>query len=578
MSDQTLYKYDVFISYSHDDRDWVRKELLPRLEQAGLKVIIDYRDFVIGMPSLVNIETAVDNSRYTLVVLTPAWLESQWAEFEGLLVSTRDPAGRKRKLIPLMLEPCQQLPPRIAMLTYADFTVPSQRDTEMERLLKSIGPPESLLSLQSPEKEPSDTALRRIDAATPSHAQVGQRIDLLVQVRFPDSPLLGIEEWSTTQRPSAIEQTSEPVDLQFPVDPRTGKPSPARLEIRVVAPDFRIEGAAQQVIWVPPDRNSAKVAFLLTATVLGNCRINVEVYSSDQVYLGTVPVETAVGEMAVSPTANVANLFLFVVVAGQETSDIAPELVPQPTKKGVFPQILRDPMWQGIAAVVGILACIAAWFVVPEFRQIVGLGQPTSLPTPTADVISTAAAIPTGTPAGTPEFTPVSFSTGTPIPTDVPTITDTQPTTSLSTQSLTPEVSATSATGEPEIITIFAGKDSLTVYVPANVTSSLQDLNLEHRTNEQVERYFFADSDGFAPYIDGTVSEPFCLHLERAGSNAPFSLECRFAHRPTVGLPDGSIFWWDEFGSSTKTLFANLGTERLGICAAGFSRCSIEIP
>jgi len=118
---QAEYWYDAFISYSHVDTEWVQSELLPQLEKAGLKVCIDSRDFEIGVPSLVNMERAVDNSRHTLIVLTPAWVESQWTEFESLLAGTSDPAGRRRRLIPLMLKPCT-LPTRIAMLTYADFT------------------------------------------------------------------------------------------------------------------------------------------------------------------------------------------------------------------------------------------------------------------------------------------------------------------------------------------------------------------------------------------------------------------------------------------------------------------------
>ena len=50
MSDQGNYRYDVFISYSHTDRAWVWEELLPRLEQIGLRVCIDNRDFEIGTP------------------------------------------------------------------------------------------------------------------------------------------------------------------------------------------------------------------------------------------------------------------------------------------------------------------------------------------------------------------------------------------------------------------------------------------------------------------------------------------------------------------------------------------------
>jgi TIR domain len=141
------YRYDVFISYSHCDRVWVQETLLPQLESAGLRVCIDYRDFIIGTPTLINIEQVVDTSRHTLIVLTPAWVESEWTQLESLLVGTADPAARQRRLIPLLLKPCQ-CPSRIAALTHADFTQPEQHATEFTRLLgqlrRNTAPPPSL--------------------------------------------------------------------------------------------------------------------------------------------------------------------------------------------------------------------------------------------------------------------------------------------------------------------------------------------------------------------------------------------------------------------------------------------------
>ncbi len=48
MPDPTAFTYDVFISYSHKDSEWVLRTLLPRLEQARLKVCVDKRDFRAG--------------------------------------------------------------------------------------------------------------------------------------------------------------------------------------------------------------------------------------------------------------------------------------------------------------------------------------------------------------------------------------------------------------------------------------------------------------------------------------------------------------------------------------------------
>jgi hypothetical protein len=48
MSEPAANIYDVFVSYSHDDEEWVENTLLERLEAAGLRVCIDFRDFAPG--------------------------------------------------------------------------------------------------------------------------------------------------------------------------------------------------------------------------------------------------------------------------------------------------------------------------------------------------------------------------------------------------------------------------------------------------------------------------------------------------------------------------------------------------
>jgi WD40 repeat protein len=159
MTGQAEYQYDVFISYSHTDKEWVHGWLLPRLEAASLRVCIDF-DFDVGVPSLVNMERAVDNSRRTLLVLTPAWVESEWTEFETLLTQTTDPAARRRRLLPLLLQPCQP-PHRIAMLTYADFSQEEEWESQLQRVvaavrgelrLRDVGP--QLSRLWKPEEAP----------------------------------------------------------------------------------------------------------------------------------------------------------------------------------------------------------------------------------------------------------------------------------------------------------------------------------------------------------------------------------------------------------------------------------------
>jgi DNA-binding response OmpR family regulator len=131
------FAYHVFVSYSSSDRDWVTGWLWPRLQAAGLNVCIDVNSFELGAFLVNEMERAVIQSCKTLLVLTPAYFESGWAEFENILAQTSDPAARKRRLLPIILKSCR-LPARISALNCLDFTSPENHDQQLDRLLASI--------------------------------------------------------------------------------------------------------------------------------------------------------------------------------------------------------------------------------------------------------------------------------------------------------------------------------------------------------------------------------------------------------------------------------------------------------
>ena len=152
ITDPTEYSYDVFISYSHTDRAWVRGELLPRLEAAGSYACIDFRDFQPGVPSVKEMRRGVETSRKTLLILTPAYLESAWAEFEHLMLQTLDPANRERRLIPLLKTKCE-LPLEIRYLTYVNFADPEDLDIAWTQLLTALGAPPVQEAPEEPTRE-----------------------------------------------------------------------------------------------------------------------------------------------------------------------------------------------------------------------------------------------------------------------------------------------------------------------------------------------------------------------------------------------------------------------------------------
>ncbi len=143
------FQYDAFISYSHRDEEWVTGILLPALEKAGLRVCIDFRDFVAGKAALLNMQDAAKKSKHMLLVLTQAWIDSEWTLYESLLMRTSDPAGLQRRTIPLRLQSCE-IPEFISMLTWVDFTRPDRHDIAWRQLLTALGAPPIV---EAPAKE-----------------------------------------------------------------------------------------------------------------------------------------------------------------------------------------------------------------------------------------------------------------------------------------------------------------------------------------------------------------------------------------------------------------------------------------
>jgi hypothetical protein len=114
--------YDVFISYSHKDSDWVVNTLLPKLESHGFKVIIDFRDFRSGSFSVDEMQRAVEESRHTLLVLSDDYVKSEWTKFENVMAQTLDPGAIQRIVIPVLHKDCV-IPLRLKVLAYRNLKI-----------------------------------------------------------------------------------------------------------------------------------------------------------------------------------------------------------------------------------------------------------------------------------------------------------------------------------------------------------------------------------------------------------------------------------------------------------------------
>lgn len=138
--------YDLFVVHADADRAWVDGYLRHALGvEAGR--LITPRGFELGAPIPAEFERAVTGSRYTAVVLSPAFLTDRWAELGEQLVSFTSVEGGQSRLVTLTLHPCQP-PARLRFRVGLDCTDWTQWDDQAARLRELLGraepPPEVL--------------------------------------------------------------------------------------------------------------------------------------------------------------------------------------------------------------------------------------------------------------------------------------------------------------------------------------------------------------------------------------------------------------------------------------------------
>ena len=132
-------EYDVFLSYRHHepDKTWVRKTLYPKLQEAGVRACIDFRDFRLGEAIITEMERAVIGSRYTLAILTPKYLEGNFAEFENLIAQHLSLEESAQRLLLVLREPCQPSL-RLRYKLWLEMTNDVEFEENFPRLVETI--------------------------------------------------------------------------------------------------------------------------------------------------------------------------------------------------------------------------------------------------------------------------------------------------------------------------------------------------------------------------------------------------------------------------------------------------------
>jgi len=133
--------YRVFLSHSSKDKDFVR-ELYRRLTRDGVSCFFDIESIGWGQNWVRALERALDECEFIVLVLSPDFCNSEWVEVERTSSIADDPTGLRRKVRPLMLRPCRDLPtfPRFLRQAQAiDVSTSADFEANYPRICRELG-------------------------------------------------------------------------------------------------------------------------------------------------------------------------------------------------------------------------------------------------------------------------------------------------------------------------------------------------------------------------------------------------------------------------------------------------------
>jgi hypothetical protein len=136
-------QYDVFVSYSGADGEWVHTVLVPYLTGCGLSVITQ-KKFEPGLPITDNMNGAIVQSRFTIPVLSPEYMESNFTKSELRIARDKDVREGTFTILPIVLRPCPDLPSGVKEVTYVTLYDALIVEDELKRVVDRIGPPLAL--------------------------------------------------------------------------------------------------------------------------------------------------------------------------------------------------------------------------------------------------------------------------------------------------------------------------------------------------------------------------------------------------------------------------------------------------
>jgi hypothetical protein len=125
------------MSHTFADKTFVRKLRKDLMEHGVGRVWVDEAEIEIGDSLISKIEEGMKETRYIGVILSKAAVGAPWVKKELDVAMTKEIAGGKPIVLPLLYEKCD-IPAFLTGKLYADFTTPEKYEESLEKLLRRL--------------------------------------------------------------------------------------------------------------------------------------------------------------------------------------------------------------------------------------------------------------------------------------------------------------------------------------------------------------------------------------------------------------------------------------------------------
>ncbi|KPA18252.1 protein containing Toll-Interleukin receptor [Candidatus Magnetomorum sp. HK-1] len=154
----------IFLSYSRKNEAFVEK-LYKRLSRDGIDCFFDKESIAWGANWYLELEKGIDEADCIVLILSPDFCKSEWASIEQSSARLKDPSGVKRRIRPLLLEPCgNHIPPFLQTIQQIDVSSNDLFENNYPKICKDLGgtltkpdeisAPTNHLNSNAPEKSP----------------------------------------------------------------------------------------------------------------------------------------------------------------------------------------------------------------------------------------------------------------------------------------------------------------------------------------------------------------------------------------------------------------------------------------